>query len=36
MAMIDVINPAYGSLVGQVRNASIADCLAAVDAADDA
>jgi succinate-semialdehyde dehydrogenase/glutarate-semialdehyde dehydrogenase len=36
MAMIDVINPAYGSLVGQVHNASISDCLAAVDAADDA
>lgn len=36
MAMIDVINPAYGSLVGQVHNATIADCLAAVDAADDA
>jgi succinate-semialdehyde dehydrogenase / glutarate-semialdehyde dehydrogenase len=35
MAMIDVINPAYGSLVGQVHNATIADCLAAVDAAHD-
>ena len=36
MAMIDVINPAYGTLVGQVHNASISDCLAAVDAAHDA
>ena len=36
MAMIDVINPAYGTLVGQVHNASITDCLAAVDAAHDA
>jgi succinate-semialdehyde dehydrogenase/glutarate-semialdehyde dehydrogenase len=36
MAMIDVINPAYGSLVGQVHNATIADCLAAVNAANDA
>ena len=35
MAMIDVINPAYGSLVGQVHNASVKDCLAAVDAAHD-
>lgn len=34
--MIDVINPAYGTLVGQVRNASIGDCLAAVDAAHEA
>ena len=34
--MIDVINPAYGSLVGQVHNASVKDCLAAVDAAHDA
>ena len=36
MAMIDVINPAYGTLVGQVKNSSISDCLAAVDAAHDA
>lgn len=34
--MIDVINPADGTLVGQVNNSSISDCLAAVDAADDA
>lgn len=34
--MVDVINPAYGTLVGQVRNASVSDCLAAVDAAHDA
>lgn len=34
--MIDVINPADGTLVGKVNNSSISDCLAAVDAADDA
>jgi len=34
--MIDVINPAYGTLVGQVHNASVGECLAAVDAAHDA
>lgn len=36
MTMIDVINPAYGTLVGQVRNARVDECLAAVDAAHDA
>ena len=36
MAMIDVINPAYGTLVGQVENSGVADCLAAVDSAHDA
>ena len=36
MSMIDVINPAYGTLVGQANNSGIADCLAAVDAAHDA
>ena len=36
MAMIDVINPAYGTLVGQVHNATVGECLAAVDAAHDA
>lgn len=36
MSMIDVINPAYGTLVGRAKNSGIADCLAAVDAAHDA
>ena len=34
--MIDVINPADGTLVGQVHNSTIGECLAAVDAAHDA
>ena len=33
--MIDVINPAYGSIVGQVENSSTEECLAAVDKARD-
>jgi succinate-semialdehyde dehydrogenase/glutarate-semialdehyde dehydrogenase len=36
MAAIDVINPAFGTLVGQVHNATINDCLEAVNAAHDA
>ena len=31
---IDVLNPATGKLLASVANASIADCLLAVDAAD--
>ena len=34
--MIDVINPAYGSIVGQVDNSSTDECLAAVEKARDA
>lgn len=36
MASIDVVNPAYGTLVGQVHNATVSECLDAVDAAHDA
>ena len=36
MASIDVINPAYGTLVGQVHNATIAECIDAVNVAHDA
>jgi len=35
-AQIDVLNPATGELLTSVANASIADCLQAVDAADEA
>ena len=31
MALIDILNPANGSVVGRVHNASIDECLAAVD-----
>ena len=36
MTMIKVINPAYGTLVGEVHNATVSECLAAVDVAHDA